>query len=406
MRCVNCVVAVALACLYVSIASAQDAAILRTVEIVDAGGKTSRGRLAELTPGQLTLGTSAAVRIKTRDLVLLRFPDRVSRLTTSGPLVVLTGGDMLALQAETVDDEYLTGSWVRDPQLPALKVALEAVRGIVFDRPAHAASFARLLDLILDGQEPHDTVVLQNGDTLIGEFAGLNDRHLVLKTPAGTSQIERQGVRAVVLNPALSNNESVRGEGAFVRLTDGSRFRARDVKFVAPDQLSLRPQFGGQLKAPLDSVESLRFLGGCATYLSDLVPTDYKFEPFLDLDWPLRRDRSVAGGFLKLRGAEFGKGLGVHSRSTVTYQLGGKYKRLQATIGVDDAANGKGSAVFEVLLDGKVAYRSDLLTGASPAVPIPAVDLTGVKSLSLLVDYGTNGDILDHADWCDAVLVK
>lgn len=389
-----------------AVASAQDAAALRSVQVTDAEGKIRSGLLTELGPGQLSVGTTDAIKLKTKNLVLLKFKDRSANLVPTDPLVVLSGGEVLAVHPATINDESLVGRWARDPEIPAIKVPLESVRGVVFDRPAHAGAFARLLDLMLDGHESHDAVILNNGDVLAGEFSGLDAAEVVLTTPAGKSNIERRGVRAIVFNPTLTNNESLRGEGALVSLTDGSRFRARDLKFVPPDQISLHPQFGGILSIPLAAVESLRFLGGCATYLSDVNPADYKFEPFFELDWPLRRDRSVAGGFLKLGGAEFLKGLGVHSRSTVTYRLDGKFRRFQATIGIDSVAAGKGSVIFEVMLDGKVAFKSDVLTGANPPVSIGQVNLSGVKSLSLRVDYAGDGDILDHADWCDALVVK
>src|SRR5204862_6332141 len=133
---------------------------------------------------------------------------------------------------------------------------------------------------------------------------------LQLATPLGKSAVERAGIVAMIFNPALASKDSLPGEGALVSLVDGSRFRAKDLKFGLPDQFSMKTQFGVQLELPLLAIESLRFLGGCATYLSDVAPVEYKFEPFFDLEWPLRRDRSVAGGFLPLRGVEFPKGLG------------------------------------------------------------------------------------------------
>ena len=241
---------------------------------------------------------------------------------------------------------------------------------------------------------------------LTGEFSGLDEKKLLLETPLGKSAIERAGIRAMIFNPTLTSNEPWPGEGALVSLVDGSRFRVKDVKFAGPDHLSMRTQFGALFELPWAAVESLRFLGGCATYLSDITPVEYNFEPFFDLEWPLRRDRSVGGGFLTLRRVEYPKGLGVHSRSTMTYRLGGKFRRFQATIGIDDSAAGKGSVVFEVLLDGRTAYKSPVVTGASPPVVIERLDVTGSKIMTLRVDYATEGDILDHADWCDALLIK
>ena len=81
-------------------------------------------------------------------------------------------------------------------------------------------------------------------------------------------------------------------------------------------------------------------------------------------------------------------------------------RRFQATIGIDDDTQGKGSARFEVLVDGKSVYKSDDLTGASPPVVLDRISLVGAKTLTLRVDYGELADIQDHADWCDAMLVK
>src|SRR5262249_4467965 len=154
-------------------------------------------------------------------------------------------------------------------------------------RPPGAAEGARLFKQILDYREPEDVVILNNGDTLSGELKGLDERRLALQTSQGPSPIDRSGIRAVILNSSLLQSASLAGEGALVSLVDGSRFRARDLKFGALDRLPMQALAGITLDIPLSAVESLRFLGGCATYLSELAPVDYRFEPFLDLEWPL-----------------------------------------------------------------------------------------------------------------------
>jgi hypothetical protein len=354
----------------------------------------------------LTLGNIEQVRLKTRNLVSLKIKDRSSAFAPGDPLVILAGGDILALRPEAIDDESMTARWVRFPSWPALKLPLEAVRGLILHRPTGGQAGARLLNQLLDYRDPQDTIVMANGDTLSGEFAGLDEKRLVLETPLGKSPIDRGGIRAVNFNPTLTNTESLKGEGALLSLIDGSRFRVRDLAFGPLDRLTLRTLFGIELELPLSAIESMRFLGGCATYLSDLAPAEYKFEPFLKLDWPLRTDRNVSGGFLTLRGAEYPKGLGVHSRSSVTYRLDGKFRWLHAIVGIDDDTTGKGSVVFEVLADGKRTYKSDVLTGTSAPVPLERLDVSAVKILTLRVDYATQGDIQDHANWCDAVLIR
>jgi hypothetical protein len=383
-----------------------DDAPTRHVIVTDSEGKSRTGLLTELGSGQLSLGHIENVRLNTKSLVSLKIKDRTSGIAATDPLIVLTGGDILVLRPETMDDESLTARWVHFPTWPPVKLPLESVRGLLLSRPPGTAAGARLLNRVFEYKDPQDALILGNGDTLAGEFVGLDDKFLSLQTPQGTSSIDRAGIRAMTFNPALSNSEPLKGEGVFISLVDGSRFRARDLSYGALDRLTLRTASGARLEFPLSAVESIRFLGGCATYLSELTPTSFKFEPFLDLSWPLRNDRNVSGGFLTLRGSDYARGLGVHSRSTVTYRLDGKYRRFHAVLGIDDDTGGKGSVIFEVLVDGKRAFRSDVLTGTSAPVVLERLDISGAKLLTLRVDYATLGDIQDHADWCDAMVIK
>jgi len=378
----------------------------RNVIVTDSNGKVRSGTLTDLASGQLTLGVFDQIRLQTKNLVSLKIKDRTCSIAPSDPLAILAGGDVFVLRPESIDDESLTGQWVRFPAWPPVKLPLESVRAALIHRPAGRSADAQLLNQALEYTEPQDAIVLTNGDTLAGELAGLSGQRMELAAPSGKSAVDLAAVRAVIFNPSLTNSEPWKGEGALICLVDGSRFRVRDLKFGALDRLTMRTAFGRELDLPLAAVESVRFLGGCAVYLSDLSPEDYRFQPFLDLKWPLRSDQNVCGGRLTLRGIEYAKGLGVHSKSTVTYRLDGKFRHFQATIGVDDDAQGKGSVVFEILLDGKPAYKSGVLTGSSPAVAIERLNVSGAKQLTLRVDYATLGDIEDHADWCDAVLLK
>lgn len=380
----------------------------RQVVVSSSSGREFVGNLVSLEAGQLAVTVPDPQRLPTKSLIRLKFKNRQMLQTGAEPMVVLAEGGSLTARAVSSDDETLTVRWGRYPAWDPLKVPLDAVRGLIFSRPEDAADDARLWSRISGHRERHDLILLNNGDTLIGQFAGLNEQTLTLETTAGKSTIDRAGLRAVAFNPELMNVEKLKGEGALVSLLDGSRFRIHSLK-LGPgslDRLECRALFGARLNLPVLTIDSLRFLGGCATYLSDLEPAPYRFVPYFDFQWPLGRDRNVLGGPLFLRGQEFPKGLGLHSQSEVSYRLDGQYRWFQATIGIDDVTQGKGSALFEVLLDGKSFYKSNDLTGTSPALVLDRIDVTGRKQLTLRVDFGALADIQDHADWGDAVLVK
>jgi len=117
------------------------------------------------------------------------------------------------------------------------------------------------------------------------------------------------------------------------------------------------------------------------------------------------------GGPLAIAGRRFESGLGVHSRTELTYEIGGEYETFVATIGLDDAVRPRGSVVFRVLGSeilaqaATVLFDSGAVTGADPPRDV-MVDVSGVRLLTLVVDYGDDLDLADAAVWGDARLLK
>jgi hypothetical protein len=95
----------------------------------------------------------------------------------------------------------------------------------------------------------------------------------------------------------------------------------------------------------------------------------------------------------------------MHSASRLTYPLGGKYKRFDAAVAIDDSAEKHGSVTFAVYVirDGKLqeAYKSGIVRGGEAPRPV-SVDVSGAESLTLVVDYADRGDEMDRANWLDA----
>ncbi len=378
----------------------------RRITITDAEGHVSTGMLKQIGGGMLSLEGAAPREFATAQLVLAEWTARPVRSLAADPVLLLADGDRLVAFPLAMNEEFLSGQWVRFPAWPTVKLPLEAVRGAVLPMPLNPAARAAAVSRISDRRDPHDLVVLNNGDTATGELKSLDEREFTLQTPVGPTKIGRAGVRAFGLNPELTSPRRRDATSVIVTLTDGSRFHATHLKTGVLEKLQMKPEFGGDLEVPLSAVAALQFLGGQAVYLSDLPPDNYEFHPFLGVHWPLRADRTVAGGPLALRGKEYARGLGMHSQSAATWRLDQKYRRFQATIGVDDDADGRGSVEFEVLVDGVKVYSSPVLTGASPPVVLEPITVRGAKLLTLRVGFATFGDVQDHADWCNALLVK
>ena len=217
-------------------------------------------------------------------------------------------------------------------------------------------------------------------------------------------KLDRSRVRAIRLNPELTNAKRTAGHRAVLSLIDGSKLTATGSELTG-DEMMLKSPGLGKLKLPVAAVMSCQFFGACVIPITDYEPTNVEFTPFLSSKWALVRDENVLHGPLKLRGTEYSTGLGTHSRMSVTYQLRGDEREFQSIVGIDDAANGKGSVTFAVELDGRRVWTSPELTGKSPATTVPEIKLRGVQRLTLIVEFGQFADVADYADWCDAVLI-
>jgi hypothetical protein len=118
-------------------------------------------------------------------------------------------------------------------------------------------------------------------------------------------------------------------------------------------------------------------------------------------------DQGNDGQMISLRGQTFMRGFGVHANSEMDFDLsGGTYTRFRATVGVDDEVEGLGSVVFKVFVNNETTPRfsSQTLTGEDAAVPVD-VDITGAKTLRLVVTDAGNDNDFDHADWALARVI-
>ena len=83
---------------------------------------------------------------------------------------------------------------------------------------------------------------------------------------------------------------------------------------------------------------------------------------------------------------------------------GVRAERFVAFAGIDDSTDGRGVAVFRVLVDGQERFASKPIHGGDPPVPV-SVDLTGAKAIELIVDYAAGADVLARADWLGARII-
>lgn len=188
-------------------------------------------------------------------------------------------------------------------------------------------------------------------------------------------------------------------------LADGSQIALASLE-ATPAGLKVTSPALGVVTVDPAKVSAVRFSGGDRMMvLSDLQPVAVRTTPFFDESFPWRKDRSSAGTPLRLSGTSHERGLGLHAKCEVDFEVAGAFKTLTATAGIDDSAPA-GSALLRVLGDGKPLMPDALLHAGAPPQAI-RVDVTGVKVLTVVADFepGTFGAGA-RVDLCDAALSK
>jgi len=115
-------------------------------------------------------------------------------------------------------------------------------------------------------------------------------------------------------------------------------------------------------------------------------------------------DKSVTGKPLSIGGKVFERGVGTHADSVLYVDLDGRVERFQASVGVDDAAGGRGTVAFRVYGDGKKLFDSGIMKGGQEAKAVD-VPLAGVRRVMLLAGSAGDGVDFDHANWARAQFI-
>ncbi len=326
-----------------------------------------------------------------------RLPDE-----PTGPQVVLASGERIRGVLVSMDEASLR---LRSESVGTVQVPLECVYGVILSAEGDPSRCNQLVNAIRERVTDADELWLLNEDRIRGTILGIDGDSIKLDQDGTELAVPRNQVRAVVLNRQLIACELPTALHVVAVLDDGSELRLGRAE-LRGNRLRGRTTYETQLTVPLERLRLLEFYGGNIVYLSDLEPARYKHVPYLGrLHFQWQRDRAIGGTPLRLRGQRYRKGLGVHSRAELTYRLDGQFELFHAVVGVDDNTGGGGSVVFQVLVDGEEKFRSEPLTGNSAPMVI-RVPLDGAKELTLITDFGEFGDVLDHADWADAYLVR
>lgn len=211
-----------------------------------------------------------------------------------------------------------------------------------------------------------------------------------------------------LVQPAAAEGPLVRAE-----FRDGSALTGT-LEALEDVHVRLRDRFGTTWTCAREELYTLLVVGGRVVYLSDMTPTlvdenaNYirlETPSAGDLEIPWRPDRSARDTPLRLRGTEYRKGMGVHARSRLVFDVSEAYERFESIVGVDDVATPYGAVRFLVRVDNQIRLDTGEITARDEPRPI-SVDLRGARSLELICEFGSNGGAGAYGDWAAARLIR
>jgi len=376
------------------------------VQAVTIEGESIDGAWAGINAeGKITLTKDNQSRkLAPAEIMLLRFPSQpASQPSAALPVTIfLSDGSRLPARIMGGDAHELE---IQTTAVPLMKLPLSNLAAIRYatSRPTEAEDvFQKALserdasqDVLLNLREGRITPLRGITESLTAHGGSFRWRERSIPIQAETTYgiVFAAGVRSSSEAPPI-----------VCTMIDGSAWAGR---IISGNDSNIELQLPHEMKVSLSvsQISEIQFRSDRVVFLSDLEPSKYEYTPFDVTQWSYRRNRSVSNGPLKIGDQVFPRGLGMHSQSKLVYELKDRFKQLAATIGIDAVARPRGNAIFRVLTDGKEAYNSGPVTGHDAARPI-LVPLNAAKQLQLIVEFGDELDIGDHADWGNARQIK
>lgn len=245
-------------------------------------------------------------------------------------------------------------------------------------------------------------------DRIDGFLVGFSASGLSFEGQLGEREYPWAEVAALWVESLGAPPSQAAPEGARVAvdLADGSRLRALFAG-ISDGQVGLKTADGADVMLPIDAVLELNLDDRRLSFVSALpfesLTSGGLFGDEFGMQYPPRRDLSVLGGPLVVRGQHYAHGLGVHSpsRLALDWSQGGY---LRGFVALDDSAQRTatgGSVIFRIRLDGKLAFESSELSSKAAPVELPGLELAGKRRIELEVDPASDSVIGDRADWLD-----
>ena len=260
-----------------------------------------------------------------------------------------------------------------------------------------------------DESPKQDVITLANGDRATGVFTGVADQKVTVQADNGPVTVPLENVKRIAFaqTPASADfSKSFR-----IRLTDGTIFTVADAT-MENDQakLTLKGKTPTVVTVPLNTMLCIEQNNGPIAWLSSQVPTESVQTPYLAgaATWPAKFDRAVDGSPLSFGGRTYDRGIGVHAYSRLTFALDPQWTAFRTQYAIDwqrDQPRKYADVTVRIKLDDKVVHEAKHVPEGAIS-NLVQLELKGAKTLTLECDYGDAGDTQAHLDWLQPALLR
>lgn len=339
-------------------------------------------------------------RVAADDVVSIVVPTSEAQVNVRDAVLSLSDGGILFGQLLESADESISFD-ARD--VGRVSIPMEQVSAFEVSRAAgleHRETISWFRKLPASAE---DRILMSNGDVVTGFVTRLEPDGVVLDVKGNDMKAPARLLLAVRLAAAGKND---RDEERFARidLRGGGRLRATALDWTARGA-TVMTRFVPSLSIESDRIIAVHVVGGRWEWLSDHQPISADHTPAFGATWDMERDANVLGRSITVGGDGFERGLGVHSRSRVVYDLRGEYRQFVTSFGLDDEAGAHADVTIAILVDGVARFREASVRPGKLHGPV-SLDIGGAKRVELIVDFGENGDIQDRFNWVEPALIR
>ena len=381
-----------------------------TAKTVD--GRQVRGTLSKWDEQALTLREGDRLQRLPQEQLLSVVPGKT---TTTAPAsntvwVTLIDGSVIAAQSYLAEAKSATVSTSRTGILSLPPASVDHVRF----RDISPEQAQRWNEILQQGTD-QDMLVIASGETLDylgGVVRAVREQEIDFELEGDVLAVRRTKVFGIRYYRANRQQAAK----PLARLTDdvGSKWSLQQVTLSEPEGTILAETSEGlRVTLSLEAVARIEFAGVGLVFLSDLTPDSCHWTPYFGQDASVpsreklyrpRRDTALDSSPIVLDGIQYDRGLTLHSRTEIAYRLPEPFERFQAKVGIDDRLRPGGNVQFRILGDERVLYDTTI-SGTDSAVPVD-ISLEGVKTLTIVADFGSNLDVSDHLILAEAKLLK